>query len=278
MSSLARASLLASESGRLSSVSLAIGDCSPLRTLNVAGLADLTESLRAAGIERLHYDFFGANLGSAAGHNRLLPSFDTDLILIVNPDIVASPYLIEELLLRLGDPMIGLVEGRQLPIEHPKYYDPTSGETSWATTACALLPRQVVNEVGDFDNESFFLYCDDVDYSWRIRLAGYKVVFHPPARVFHDKRLDAFGHMQSGAAEEYYAAEAALILAHKWSRPDMVKRYLTLLKTGGSSLQREAATAFEVRRSRNQLPEPVDPDHKIGDFDDFGRWTKHRWD
>lgn len=274
--STSQAALLAKRTGAVSRVVLAIGDCSPLPVLRREELDDLRAVLVEAGVDELSYEFFDANLGSAEGHNRLFRTLDSDMVLIMNPDAVASPHLIQELMLRLNDPRIGLVEGRQIPIEHPKHYDPVTGETSWATTACALIPRSVVEEIGDFDSSTFFLYCDDVDYSWRIRLAGYKVIFHPPARIFHDKRLDSMGRMVVGSAEEYYAAEASLMMVHKWSRPDLVELYLEWLRNG-TELQRKAAAEFERRRTSGQLPDPLDPDHVVGEFPSPGHWTKHRW-
>jgi hypothetical protein len=274
--SVARTGELAKLSGVVRSVALAVGDCSPLPVLRAVDVPELTSSLGQAGIDFFRYDFFDRNLGSAAGHNRLLPTWDTDLVLTLNPDVVVSPYLIEELILRLDDAKVGVVEGRQLPLEHAKAYDPTTGETSWASTACALVPRTVFQEVGDFDSSSFFLYCDDVDFSWRVRLAGYKVVFHPPARIFHDKRIDSRGRMEVGDAEEYYAAEAALMMVHKWSRPDLVTKYLTGLRANGSPRERDAAEAFVRRRRTGDLPEPLDPMHRVGQFHGFN-WARHRW-
>ena len=29
------------------------------------------------------------------------------------------------------------------------------------------------------------MYCDDVDFSWRVRLLGYKVIYRSDAPVFH---------------------------------------------------------------------------------------------
>jgi GT2 family glycosyltransferase len=276
LSSVAQAVTVARGSGSISSASLIVGDCSPLQVFQSAGLDGLARSLREAGLDDFRYEFFDANLGSAGGQNRLFEVGESDLVLILNPDVVASPQLIAELTLRLDDPKIGLVEGRQLPIEHPKPYDLASGETPWASTACALIPRKVIAEVGEFDAESFFLYCDDVDYSWRIRQAGYKIIFHPPARVFHDKRLDANGKLQVGSAEVFYAAEAALMMAHKWSRSDLVKQFLNGILEHGSPLQREAAESFLKRRKVGDLPDPIDPEHRVGEFHE-GNWAKHRW-
>lgn len=276
LSSVAQAVTVAKQAGSISTATLVAGDCSPLRVFQSAGQDDLVASLREAGLDDFYYEFFDANLGSAGGHNQLFGVGQSDLVLILNPDIVASPQLIAELTLRLSDPKIGLVEGRQLPVEHPKPYDLRSGETPWASTACALIPRSVIAEVGYFDNQSFFLYCDDVDYSWRIRLAGYKIIFHPPARIFHDKRLDNNGNLRVGPAEIYYAAEGALMMAHKWSRPDLVESFLTGLLENGSSLEQEAAEKFLKRKEAGTLPEPIDSDHRVSEFHN-GHWTKHRW-
>jgi GT2 family glycosyltransferase len=142
--------------------------------------------------------------------------------------------------------------------------------------ACALFRRQVIDEIGDLDARSFFLYCDDVDYSWRLRLAGYRAIFHPQARVFHDKRLTPSGGIQVGPSEEHFAAEAALILAHKWSRPDLVERFGAALLSG-TPRQREALESFRQRELRGDLPEPIDPDHSVGQFFGDGYWAKPRW-
>ncbi len=272
LEAIAQAAKIAKEGGSIGAVVLRIGDCSPMPSFAAAEVA----TMDLDGVDEVTYAFFDENLGSAEGHNRMLGQFQSDLLLIVNPDAVASPYLISELTLVVHQAKVGMVEARQIPIEHPKDYDPVTGETSWATTACAMLPKAVVDVVGRFDAESFFLYCDDVDYSWRVRQHGYKVIFHPPARIFHDKRLNAAGQMEVGPAEEFYAAEAALMMAHKWSRPDLVEEYLGWL-TNGTDLQRKAATQFRDRRTRGALPTPVDPDHRVAQFHGDGQWARHRW-
>jgi hypothetical protein len=48
----------------------------------------------------------------------------------------------------------------------------------------ALLRKAVFEEVGGFDRE-FFMYLEDVDLSWRLRLFGYRIGFAPDVVVAH---------------------------------------------------------------------------------------------
>jgi GT2 family glycosyltransferase len=53
-----------------------------------------------------------------------------------------------------------------------------------ARGAAMIVRRSVLNEVGVFD-PLFFMRCEDIDLSWRIRLGGYKVFFVPTSIVYH---------------------------------------------------------------------------------------------
>jgi GT2 family glycosyltransferase len=272
--SLGRAAELALASQMVSRVELIYGDSSPNSCLTEAQLVRLNNLYPDA--LTIRYDFFNGNLGSAGGHNRLAASAGADFILVQNPDVVVSPRLIETLLGAFAVRGVGMAEAKQLPIEHPKDYDPATGETLWATTACAMIPLTLFRELGGFDAETFFLYCDDVDFSWRVRLAGHTVIFQPAAVVFHDKRLSDEGNWQPSEAERYYSAEAALLLAHKWSRADIVNGILSQYASHGDEYTRRAKAVFEQRRREGRLPTPIDADHEIGQFVD-GRYAPHRY-
>jgi GT2 family glycosyltransferase len=276
LDALARAIELGRERGVLDRVVVAWGDCSSAPTFDDDGVAARSERLAAAGAEGLRYTFFAANLGSAEGNNRLWAEVDTDLVLILNPDTVLAPDALVELVAPLRRPGVGLVDARQLPIEHPKDYDPATGDTSWASGACSMVPAAVIREIGGYDSRSFFLYCDDVDFSWRVRLAGHHVVHQPTARVFHDKRLRPDGSWAVGAAEEYWSAEGALVLAHKYSRPGRVAEIRRDLRAHGSEAQRRAVDDFDRRADEDRLPAPIDSDHAVGQFI-AGNYARHRY-
>src|SRR4051812_17558346 len=174
----------------IGTLQLAIGDCSPSRRLTDDDVAALRESA-GESIDELSYEFFDANLGSSGGHNRLATAGASDYLVVMNPDTYPSPRLLVELLNGLDDPTVAVAEARQLPLEHPKLYDPVTGDTSWASTCCLLVRRSAFDAIDGFDHDHFPLYCDDVDFSWRVRLAGHRVVVAPLATVFHDKRPKA---------------------------------------------------------------------------------------
>ena len=52
--------------------------------------------------------------------------------------------------------------------------------------AFMLMPRTVLEEVGLLD-EDFFMYGEDIDLCYRIKEAGYKIVYYPEASIIHYK-------------------------------------------------------------------------------------------
>jgi hypothetical protein len=121
------------------------------------------------------------------------------------------------------------------------------------------------------------MYCDDVDYSWRVREAGKQVVFQPAAVVFHVKYLDTDGRWMPTSAEVRFSAEAGLLIAHKWSKTGLVKSILRRFEGDDASPEEKAAAAeFRRRERQGTLVEPRDRQHKIGTFAK-GRYAEHRY-
>ena len=57
-------------------------------------------------------------------------------------------------------------------------------EVDWVSGACMVVRRKAINEVGLLDPR-FFLYWEDADWCRRMWEKGWKVVYFPPAKVFH---------------------------------------------------------------------------------------------
>jgi len=281
---LAHAASVLKTHGLVGEVQLVYGDCSPSSILSPAMIERWQEEVGPENALKIDYNFFGANLGSARGHNMLMSKAQGSLardgtggfLAIMNPDVKLAGDTLLQLLTTLLRPGVGLVEARQLPIEHPKHYEEETGETSWASTATAMTTSEIYWSVDGFDADTFFLYCDDVDFSWRVRELGHKVVFQPGAVIFHDKRLSLDGGWAASEAEAFYSAEAALLLTHKWSRSDLTSKYLLYFKSGVNPVLARAAVEFEKRRDNETLPSPRNNAHKIAQFVGL-EYAKHRF-
>ncbi len=57
-------------------------------------------------------------------------------------------------------------------------------EVDNASGACLLVKREVIEQVGLLD-EKIFMYSEDVDFCFRIKKAGWKIVYFPEAKIIH---------------------------------------------------------------------------------------------
>ncbi len=58
-----------------------------------------------------------------------------------------------------------------------------------AVSGAAFVIRKELFELQKGFDECYFLYMEDTDLSWRVRLNGWQILFVPQAVVFHDYRL-----------------------------------------------------------------------------------------
>ena len=57
-------------------------------------------------------------------------------------------------------------------------------EIGYASGAAVLYRNDILQKIGLLD-EQFFMYHEDLELSWRIRLAGYKIVLAPRSIIYH---------------------------------------------------------------------------------------------
>lgn len=163
--------------------------------------------------DRLGYLTNESNLGYAGGNNRgIVRALDdgADFVLILNNDTVVDPNMLTTLVgVARQEPLAGICGPKVLcePARHLLY---SAGERqslwfNWRQIArgqsdpgdvgrprdvdyvvgCAMLvSRGFIERVGLLD-ETFFAYYDEVDWCFRGRRAGYRVVVVPAAVVYH---------------------------------------------------------------------------------------------
>lgn len=62
--------------------------------------------------------------------------------------------------------------------------DDATADVGWITGACIMIPRVVYEQIGGLD-EGYYMYSEELDWCRRIKAAGWRVVYHPVARVVH---------------------------------------------------------------------------------------------
>lgn len=137
----------------------------------------------------LHLYESSTNLGFSGGNNlvinKLLKTGSAEYIFLLNQDTEIGADCLRKLVeFVLANPKVGMVDAKQEPKEHPKYYDPSTKDTSWCSGGGVLVRADALREVGVFDDR-FFLYCEDIDLSWRMWLHGWRCAFCPEASFRH---------------------------------------------------------------------------------------------
>jgi GT2 family glycosyltransferase len=168
------------------------------------------------------------NLKFAGGYNlgirRALES-GADAVFILNNDAVIAPNGLATMLLQTA-PDVGVVAPMIYRFDHPQRIWSIGGRINlwtleksddarneddpdeWPSvieqdfvTGCSMLfSRKVIEEVGLFD-ENFEQYYEDMDLCRRIRLAHFRILVIPKAKVWHKIALSSGG---SDAPEERY--------------------------------------------------------------------------
>ena len=57
-------------------------------------------------------------------------------------------------------------------------------EIFWATGACMFVKADIFHKLGGFDDD-FFAHMEEIDFCWRAKNQGYKIMFCPDSTIFH---------------------------------------------------------------------------------------------
>lgn len=166
-----------------------------------------------------------ADEGIAAGHNVLMENafskqaryyLAVDSVGAFHPDCIAN-------LVRMVEAYEGraLIEAVLFPKEHPKFFNPETLKTSWASSACCIISRAIWGKTRGFDPH-FGFCCHDIDLSWQVRRLGLQVMTCPTALFCSDSRF----YPGPDSSEAWWLAEMlvnARYLGWKWGDSAFVK-------------------------------------------------------
>jgi hypothetical protein len=241
-----------------------LGSNSPQKNLNHGYLSLVNKYKKFVDIQLI---VSRQNLGHGGMHNHLFfhDTTPSEYLLILNPDGLLGPKTLSRMIDRALPSNVGAVEPRQLPFEHPKVFDVFTGETTWASGACLLVKSEVFSQIGGFDTR-FFLHCDDVDLSWRIRNEGLKLIYSVDSIFFHDKKIAKNGHPEMSESERYFGPLGALLIAHKYNLKSGLKFMMSDLKKSSDPIHREILDVFDWETSihkplkiNREIPKYVHP-------------------
>jgi len=156
------------------------------------------------------------NVGFARGVNHLMEEAfvrqGSDYFITCNPDGYFHPLCLKHLLANhLKNPK-AIIEARIFPEEHPKTYDLKTGQTNWAVGCCLFIPKDIFVATLGFDT-NFFLYLEDVDFSWRCRDLGFQVIFSPSSFYGHGLH----GRNEGAVSRRSQLMKAGAYFAKKWN-------------------------------------------------------------
>lgn len=150
------------------------------------------------------------NKGFAEANNQGLYLARGAYVLLLNNDTEVTANFLEPLVEALqNDPRLGAVQSKIHLMDRPNSLDATGSfltRTGFLAHegiheidrgqydnprdifspkgACVLLKKEVLHEVGFFD-DIFFAYFEETDLFWRFWLAGYRVSFIPSSVIYH---------------------------------------------------------------------------------------------
>jgi GT2 family glycosyltransferase len=157
---------------------------------------------------------FSENAGFSRAFNYAVKSTTHPFILSLNPDVVVQPGFVAELIQTISeDDRIGVVTPKLLRADDPAFLDSTGlfidrrrrpydrGQLCTdrgqfdnlrvvfgACGAAALYRRTMLEDLaynGEYFDEDFFAYYEDVDLAWRAQARGWQAIYTPRAIAAH---------------------------------------------------------------------------------------------
>lgn len=200
------------------------------------------------------------NLGFGIANNNAVKYATSDYLFFLNIDC----EIYEDTLKKLSDAIsdnkdknIGIYELRQEKYEHPKYYDPISKETKWASGACMIMKRSLFNKIKGFD-KNIFLYCEDVEISFKIRKLGYKIMYLNNIPIIHYSYDEAYEFKKS---QYVNSVPNNLYLRLKYGTlKDIIKGYFLYLlfykqvnENENINKENVASIKKEIKKNKNKM-------------------------
>ncbi|QCR22715.1 glycosyltransferase family 2 protein [Pontibacter sp. SGAir0037] len=158
-----------------------------------------------------------SNLGFCEGYNHALRQIEADYYVLLNSDVAVPPQWIDPIIsLMDADAAIAVCQPKINSQKHPDFFEYAGAggglldslgypycrgrlfesleedlgqyndvqEIFWATGACMFVRASVFHELGGLE-PAFFAHMEEIDFCWRAKSAGYKVMYNGHCQIFH---------------------------------------------------------------------------------------------
>ena len=235
--------------------------------------SDETVALVRRDYPEVHLLPLAENLGYSGAVNAGIARASGTLIAVLNQDVVVDAHWLEEIARAAeAHPQAGAIASKIMLYDQRDHLHSagddyrTDGipvnrgvwqvdegqydgevEIFGACGGAATYRRAMLDEVGLLD-ESFFMYCEDVDLAWRHQLAGWRAVFAPRAIAYH--HLSASG---GGVTASYYTGRNTLYVIAKNVPGPMLRKYWPAILAAQWRITRDALRAWRGEAARARL-------------------------
>ena len=215
------------------------------------GSSDGSQAFVREHYPEVHLIALERNLGLTGGNNVGFETATGEILISLNNDTEAHPRFVEALVEALArHPEAGMAAAKMLLFDRRDHIHSagdgygTDGipfnrgvwqrdegqfdEHGWIFGGCGgavAYRRAMLDDIGTFD-ESFFMYCEDVDLNWRAQIAGWRCWYTPQAIVYH--KLSATG---GGPIASYHTGRNTLwVIAKNYPTPLLRKYWARILR------------------------------------------------
>lgn len=157
------------------------------------------------------------NYGFAGGYNKALAQIDAEYYVLLNDDVEVTPGWVDKVVALMdANPAVAIAQPKLLMFDDRNRFEYAGGaggfvdklgypfcrgrifstlerdegqyddtrEVFWASGAAMFVRASVWKELGGLDGD-FFAHMEEIDFCWRTKMKGYKVIATSDAQVYH---------------------------------------------------------------------------------------------
>lgn len=189
------------------------------------------------------------NLGCAGGNNAGWRASSGEIVVFLNPDIVADKYWLENLAGALESQPKAMIAGCKLYYPNSRILQHAGGrlypnamsehygageedrgqydemrDVDYVTGAAMAVKRKFLEEMGGFDEDYYPAYYEETDICYRAHKRGYKVLYVPGAFAYHYESA-GLSRLSPGFYEMYYKMRMRFVVKN-YSLSEIITRFI----------------------------------------------------